>query len=212
MPPMRPSRFCRAVLSCLFIRRDRPTSKPIVFAKLRTSLAGPGDTVRLASDATTVDWEAELAVVVGEPLPAGAARVDAAITAYTAANDLSDRDAQVRDGQWLRAKSFDGACPLGPVLVEVHELGELAAVAVRGALNGEDVQRDTTASLIFDVPALLRFITRTISLHPGDVICTGTPAGIGHSQAPPRYLRPGDRLETEVGESGVLVTHIAARA
>lgn len=183
---------------------------PIVFAKLRSSLGNPGEPVLLPAASTMIDWEAELAVVIGRELPAGSADVRRGVTAYTACNDLSDRDAQVRDGQWVRGKSFDGACPLGPALVQLDFAEDTRAIAVQGRVNGQVVQDDNTANLIFDVEEILRFITQTISLSPGDVICTGTPSGIGHSSIPPRYLRNGDVLETEVGDAGVLVTPIRA--
>jgi 2-keto-4-pentenoate hydratase/2-oxohepta-3-ene-1,7-dioic acid hydratase in catechol pathway len=182
---------------------------PILFAKLRSALAAPGQPIVRPSAMTTVDWEGELAVVVGRPLARGTEDVLEGLTGYTGCNDISDRDSQSADGQWMRAKSFDTSLPLGPTIVRAApEMWSDIRVTCR--LNAEVMQDDTTANLIFDVETLVRYITRTISLAPGTIICTGTPAGIGHSKSPPRYLVPGDVIEVEVGDAGPLTNPIAS--
>jgi len=185
-------------------------SAPILFSKLRSALAGPGQAIELPPGATTIDWEAELAVVVGIPVARGTDDVLGSLTGYTGCNDVSDRDAQTADGQWMRAKSFDTSLPLGPTLVRADGETNWSNIEVVCRLNGDVMQQDTTANLIFDVETVVRYVTRTISLAAGTIICTGTPAGIGHSRQPPRYLRAGDVVEVEVGDAGALTNPTSA--
>jgi 5-carboxymethyl-2-hydroxymuconate isomerase len=118
------------------------------------------------------------------------------------------RDLQAEDRQWLRAKGSDGFAPIGPVVVTADELPDLQALRVRSSVNGETWQDSTTAEMIFDVATLVAFVSRTITLEPGDLIATGTPAGVGHFQRPPRYLADGDLMRCEIDGIGVLENRV----
>jgi 2-keto-4-pentenoate hydratase/2-oxohepta-3-ene-1,7-dioic acid hydratase in catechol pathway len=184
--------------------RDAP-AEPVLFAKLATSLLDPGEPIVLPREDSHVDSEAELAVVIGK---AGRriAAVDALahVAGYTVANDVSARTLQARDGQWFRAKSFDTFCPLLPTLVPVEELGDASGLRVRQRLNGETLQDASTSDLIVDVPHLIAHASAAFTLEPGDLILTGTPAGVGVYREPPVPMRPGDIVEVEVERIGVL--------
>jgi 2-keto-4-pentenoate hydratase/2-oxohepta-3-ene-1,7-dioic acid hydratase in catechol pathway len=167
----------------------------MLFLKPNTAVCGPGDAVVLPAASSEVHYEAELAVVIGRlcrHVPAE--RADEVILGYTCANDVTARDLQRRDGQWARAKGFDTFCPLGPWLSTVFDPSD-AAVECR--VNGEVRQRGSTADLVHDVPALVAAVSAVFTLLPGDVILTGTPAGVGP-------LRPGDRVEVEIAGLGIL--------
>ncbi|MFF0905144.1 UNVERIFIED_CONTAM: fumarylacetoacetate hydrolase family protein [Kocuria sp. CPCC 205316] len=175
---------------------ELPTS-PMLFFKPNTSVAGPGDPVTLPSWTEQVSYEAELAVVIGrmcKDVPVE--RVPEVVFGYTAANDLTGRDVQKTDGQWARAKGFDGACPLGP-WIETDL--DTSALAVRSRVNGETKQDGNTRDMVFDVPFLVSYVSQAFTLLPGDVILTGTPAGVG-------IVDEGDRIEVEVEGIGVLPT------
>ena len=153
-------------------------AEPLLFLKPSTSVIGPGDTIRLPPQSKRVDHEAELAVVIGAP---GARRVDragaeAAIFGYTCANDVTARDLQRGDGQWTRAKGFDSFCPLGPWIVTDFDATD---VEIRCEIGEEVRQLGRTKDLIFDVPTLISYISHVMTLLPGDVVLTGTPAGVG---------------------------------
>jgi 2-keto-4-pentenoate hydratase/2-oxohepta-3-ene-1,7-dioic acid hydratase in catechol pathway len=168
-----------------------PTS-PILFSKAPSSLIGPNDSIIVPRGSTRVDAEAELAVVMG---------ASNSIAGYTVLNDVTDRDAQ-RDGkQWFRGKSSDTFCPLGPYLVTPDEIADAQAVRVYSKLNGKILQDGNTKEMIFPIAQLIPFISRTITLRPGDLISTGTPAGVGFARKPPVFLQPGDVIE--VGVDGV---------
>jgi 2-keto-4-pentenoate hydratase/2-oxohepta-3-ene-1,7-dioic acid hydratase in catechol pathway len=126
------------------------------------------------------------------------------IFGYTILNDVTMRDLQREDRQWLRAKGSDGFAPMGPAVVTADELGDLRTLAVRSSVNGETWQDSTTAEMIFDVPTIVAFASQTITLEPGDVIATGTPAGVGHYQSPPRYLADGDVMRCEIEGIGAI--------
>ena len=175
---------------------ELPTS-PMLFFKPNTSVAGPGDPVTLPAWTEQVSYEAELAVVIGrmcKDVPVE--RVPEVVFGYTCANDLTGRDVQRTDGQWARAKGFDGACPLGP-WIETDL--DTSALAVRSRVNGETKQDGSTHDMVFDVPFLISYVSQAFTLLPGDVILTGTPAGVG-------IVDEGDRIEVEVGGIGVLPT------
>ena len=170
---------------------------PMLFFKPNTSVAGPGDPVTLPSWTEQVSYEAELAVVIGrmcKDVPVE--RVPEVVFGYTCANDLTGRDVQRTDGQWARAKGFDGACPLGP-WIETDL--DTSALAVRSRVNGETKQDGSTHDMVFDVPFLISYVSQAFTLLPGDVILTGTPAGVG-------IVDEGDRIEVEVEGIGVLPT------
>ncbi|MGW1678232.1 fumarylacetoacetate hydrolase family protein [Saccharopolyspora sp. NPDC002376] len=182
---------------------------PTLFTKFADTLTGPSDVVTVPDWAAGLDWEAELAAVVGAPLHrATRAEAAAAIAGWTAANDLSVRSWQRHTGQWLPGKAFDRTTPLGPVLVTADELAPGAGLALTCRVNGEIVQRGDTADLVFDAAALLSYISSFTSLAPGDVVLTGTPAGVGAAATPPRSLADGDLVEVDLEGVGVLRTPI----
>jgi len=189
-------------------RETMPTSDPwpIVFGKLGECVVGPFDTVRMPSAATTiqVDYESELAVVIGRggrDIPRSRAMDH--IFGYTIVNDVTARDVQMRHQQWDLGKSFDNFCPMGPWIVTADEL-DGRATRVRGWVNGEPRQDGLTKDMIFDIPTLIETCSRGITLHPGDVIATGTPAGVGMGFNPPRWLKSGDAVRIEIDGIGVI--------
>jgi 2-keto-4-pentenoate hydratase/2-oxohepta-3-ene-1,7-dioic acid hydratase in catechol pathway len=181
--------------------------EPLLFLKPSTSVIGPGDAIRIPPGSTNVHHEAELAVVIG----ARGARnvtpeqVTASIFGYTIANDVSERDMQVSDGQWTRAKGFDSFCPLGPwIETDLGGLGlNPADLAVSSTVDGEPRQQGRTSQLIFDVPTLVSYISQVMTLLPGDVVLTGTPAGVGP-------MHPGQRVECTIEGLGTLANTVAA--
>lgn len=179
---------------------------PVIFVKLTTSVIGPGEQIILPADAPDeVDYEAELAVVIGEK--ARNVSEEAAlryVLGYTCANDVSARDCQIRrDKQWARAKGFDTFCPLGPCLVTDPGMNP-NALTIRGRLNGELMQDSNTADMIFSVPQLISYLSQQFTLLPGTVILTGTPQGVGVARKPPRFLHAGDTFSVEIDEIGTL--------
>lgn len=176
---------------------------PILFSKAVTAVTGPYDPIRLPPDAEIVDLEAELAVVIGRE--ARCVPEDRAldyIAGYTILNDVTDRVAQRTDGQWFRSKSLDTFCPLGPWLVTPDEAGDPGNLRVESKLNGVILQNGNTADMIFKIPFLIAYISATITLLPGDIIATGTPAGIGSARQPPLTLHSGDTVEVAVEKLG----------
>lgn len=177
-------------------------AQPLAFLKPNTSVVGPDDPVVLPPQSSRVDYEGELAVVIGRicrdvPLE----RVPEVVLGYTAANDVTARDLQQADGQWWRAKGFDSFCPLGPYLVTDLDVTDLR---VTTRLDGVTVQDGRTSQLVFDVPALVAHVSAAMTLLPGDVILTGTPAGVGP-------MRAGQRVEVEVEGIGVLSNPVVSR-
>jgi 2-keto-4-pentenoate hydratase/2-oxohepta-3-ene-1,7-dioic acid hydratase in catechol pathway len=185
---------------------------PLVFAKFPGSVTGPSAPIALPRVAPEqVDWEVELAVVIGRRMRDVA--VEHAlehVLGYTVANDVSARDVQFEDVQWTRGKSFDGFCPLGPVVVTPDELGDPQRLALRTRVNGEIVQDSSTSEMIFGVAELLSYCSRSFSLNPGDVVLTGTPWGCGGFSTPKRFLRAGDVVECEVEGIGILRNDVIA--
>ena len=176
-------------------------AEPVIFLKPATAVIGPEAPVVLPPEAEEVHHEAELAVVVGRVAHRVAAEdAGAFILGYTVANDVSARDLQKRDGQWGRAKGFDTFCPLGPAIETEVDPGDLA---ISCSVNGEIRQQATTADMVFGVAELFSFISRVMTLLPGDVILTGTPAGTGP-------LRPGDRMEVAIERIGALRNPVVA--
>jgi acylpyruvate hydrolase len=186
--------------------RDLP-EHPTLFAKFADALIGADDDISLAPESDAVDWEAELAVVIGTTVRrADEQQAAAAIAGFTVMNDVTMRDWQFRTKEWLQGKTFEGTTPLGPVLVTPDELrgGVRPSLAITATLNGETVQKADTGDLVFDPVALVRYASTILTLRPGDVIATGTPGGVGHARKPPRYLADGDVLVTEVEGIGRL--------
>jgi 2-keto-4-pentenoate hydratase/2-oxohepta-3-ene-1,7-dioic acid hydratase in catechol pathway len=167
---------------------------PLLFAKLSNTLVGDGDPIVLPRDIGHVDAEAELAVVMGE---------GGTIDGYTCANDVSARDAQFGDGQWFRGKGFDTFCPVGPRIVPAGEL-DPSDLRIQQRLNADVLQDSRTSDLIFDVPTLVDYISRVITLERGDLILTGTPEGVGVFRDPKISLKAGDVVEIEIEGIGVL--------
>jgi 5-carboxymethyl-2-hydroxymuconate isomerase len=189
---------------------DAPT-EPLLFGKFANTLIGPGEPIVLPREATHVDAEAELAVEIGRR-GRRIAEADALahVRGYRCANDVSARNLQYADGQWTRAKGFDTFCPLGDRLVPVAELGDGSGLRVLQRLNGEVLQDGSTADLIFPVPRLVAHASTVFTLEPGDLILTGTPAGVGWARDPRVSLRPGDVVEVEVEGIGVLRNPVVA--
>ncbi|MGD0764783.1 MAG: fumarylacetoacetate hydrolase family protein [Dehalococcoidia bacterium] len=180
--------------------------RPIIFAKFPTSVIGPGDTIAWDPALTQqVDYEAELAFVIGKTAR-NVAEKDAItyVAGYTCANDVSARDLQFGDRQWVRGKSLDTFCPLGPLLVTADEIPDPQNLAVRAILNNQVMQDSSTAEMIFGVAELVAFISRAFTLLPGDVVLTGTPHGVGVFRDPPLFLKDGDRVVVEIERIGCL--------
>lgn len=186
---------------------------PLVFTKFTTSVIGPGEAIEIDPELTArVDWEVELAVVIGaRARDVPEARALDHVFGYTVANDVSARDVQFSDGQWVRGKSLDTFCPLGPVVVARDEVPDPQALRVRTRVNGRTVQDSSTAEMVFGVAELIAFCSRSFTLAPGDLLLTGTPWGCGEFMSPPQHLRPGDVVETEVGGIGTLTNPVAER-
>jgi 2-keto-4-pentenoate hydratase/2-oxohepta-3-ene-1,7-dioic acid hydratase in catechol pathway len=186
-----------------------PPAYPTLFAKFGNAISDPGMPVVRPAATEKLDLEGELAVVIGwRASRVSVARALDHVFGFTILNDVTARDLQREDRQWLRAKGWDGFAPLGPAVVTRDELPDLGSLAVRSRVNGETWQDSSTAEMIWDVPTLLAFITRSITLEPGDIVATGTPAGVGHFHDPPRYLAAGDVVVCEVEGIGVLETPI----
>ncbi|ASN22143.1 fumarylacetoacetate hydrolase family protein [Arthrobacter sp. YN] len=185
--------------------RDLP-EYPTLFAKYADTLVGAHDAVEVHGSGR-VDWEAELAVVVGSELfRADEDRAREAIAGYTVANDVSMRDWQSRTLQWFQGKAWDGTTPVGPVMVTADEAGpnDVQGFNVRGYVNGELVQQGNTSTLVFGPAQLLSYISQFTILRPGDLVLTGTPGGVGMGMTPPRFLKDGDVLTTEIDGIGRL--------
>ncbi|MGW1991506.1 fumarylacetoacetate hydrolase family protein [Embleya sp. NPDC001921] len=213
LAPLRPGKIVAIGLNYLDHIREagvRPPESPLVFAKFASSVIGTGEAIVIDPELTgNVDWEVELGVVIGRTLRhADKDEAMAAIAGYTVANDVSARDLQFADGQWVRGKSLDTFCPLGPVLVTPDEIADPQALVLRTRVNGETVQDSSTAEMVFGIAELLSYCSRAFTLEPGDLVLTGTPWGCGAFMDPPRRLVPGDVLETEVEGIGVLVNPV----
>jgi acylpyruvate hydrolase len=181
-------------------------NEPVVFAKFPSSVVGPGEPIVVPREETRPDYEGELAVVIGQPVHrASRAAAACAIGAITALNDVSGRRAQLETPlrQFTLAKSYDTFTPIGPCLVEPTGL-DLAGLDLTTTLNGEVVQSASTGEMIHSVVDLIEYLSRGVTLAPGDVIATGTPAGVGNRRHPPRYLREGDAVEVSVSHVGTL--------
>jgi len=188
-----------------------PPSQPVLFAKWTSSAGGPGDSIVLPPDTQEVDYEAELAVIIGKKCR-GATSAEALdyVAGYACMNDVSARDFQRGDGQWVRAKSQDTFGPFGPYLVSKDEISDPQSLPIRCILNGRTLQDSNTSKMIFGVRELIAFITRGITLNPGDVISTGTPHGVGFARKPPVFLKPGDSVTVEIDGVGRLTNTVVA--
>jgi 5-carboxymethyl-2-hydroxymuconate isomerase len=188
--------------------------RPLIFAKFASSLIADGQPIRWPTGMTEqVDWEAELTVIIGRRMRDVA--VEEALDGvfgYTVGNDVSARDLQFADQQWVRAKSIDTFCPLGPVVVTADEFGDPQDKRIRSRVNGELMQDSTTAEMIFSTAEIVSFLSRACTLEPGDLILTGTPWGVGGFRDPPVFLHEGDLVEVEVEGIGTLSNPVAGAA
>ncbi len=187
---------------------------PVLFMKMPSSLQHPGDPILLPRrlPSNQVDYECELAVVIGKPCK-NISRGEALdyVLGYTCANDVSARDWQIQWGgsQWCRGKTFDTFCPLGPCLVTTDEIANPNELGIKTILNGEVMQQGNTDDMIFDVPTLIEFLSGSTLLEPGTVILTGTPHGVGFARQPAVFLQPGDSVTVEIERIGALTNPVA---
>jgi 2-keto-4-pentenoate hydratase/2-oxohepta-3-ene-1,7-dioic acid hydratase in catechol pathway len=184
---------------------------PMIFSKFTTAVVGPEDTVVIPSACAQPDYEAELAVVIGR-VAKNVSRQNAYqhVFGYCAFNDVTARDFQTADKQWVRGKSCDTFAPMGPYVATRDEIKDPHNLAIKLRLNGQTMQDSRTDQLVFDVPHLIEFLSASITLEPGDVIATGTPPGVGFARKPPVFLQAGDRMEVEIDGLGVLANTVAA--
>lgn len=186
---------------------------PVVFGKYRNALLPHDATLPMPKSSTMLDFEAEVAVVIGRPgrgIPAE--RAHEHVAGWTLINDLTLRDLQHRTTQWTLGKSFDGSAPLGPILVTVDELPIESDIDISLTVNGEVLQQGRTSDLIFSVPEIIAYASQAMTLRPGDIIATGTPAGVGVARSPQRFLVPGDVVEVHSAQLGLLRTTIGGHS
>lgn len=182
---------------------------PVLFAKFSNSINGPDAAVVIPGDDPQVDYEAELAVVIGRTARgvSESAAMDF-VAGYMPLNDVSARRWQFSDKQWVRGKSCDTFCPTGPWLTTVDAVADPHALSIRMRVNGKEVQSSNTSNFIFRIPMLISFISAAITLEPGDIIATGTPSGVGVFRKPPVFLKSGDVMEVDIQGLGVLRNHL----
>ena len=187
--------------------------EPILFTKPSSTVVGPNDPILKAANSTKLDWEVELGVVISKPT-LHVSKEDAMdhVFGYTIVNDVSERSWQLeRGGQWNKGKGYPNFCPTGPVLVSKDDIPAPGDLAMRLAVNGETMQDGSTSTMIFDVPTIVSYLSDFLLLEPGDLICTGTPPGVGMGQSPQRYLNIGDTVVLEIdGLGGQAQTVVAA--
>ncbi len=186
---------------------------PTIFSKFTTSVIGPGSPIVLPKNSTQPDYEAEFAFVIGP----GGRHISAGdwaqhVFGYTILNDVSARDFQMATSQWLMGKTFDTFAPMGPSIVSADEIEDPHALDISLHVNGETLQSSNTRELIFKIPELVAFLSSVFTLEPGDVVSTGTPAGVGFARKPPRFLRPGDDVVISVAGIGELRNPVVAEA
>jgi 2-keto-4-pentenoate hydratase/2-oxohepta-3-ene-1,7-dioic acid hydratase in catechol pathway len=189
-------------------------TEPVVFAKFSNAVIGPNEPIRLPPDSEEVDFEAELVFVIGRSgrnIPeADAMRY---VAGYTCGHDVSARDYQIRrgGGQWIIGKTFDTFAPMGPVLVTPEELPDPHRLRIQCRLNGQTMQDSNTGQMIFNIPQTIAYLSRVMTLEPGDVVFTGTPPGVGMARKPKVFLKDGDEVEIEVEGIGVLRNTVRAQ-
>jgi 2,4-didehydro-3-deoxy-L-rhamnonate hydrolase len=186
---------------------------PLLFAKWPNALIGPGEPIVIPRASHKVDYEAELGVVIGSRVRnVSVENALEAVRGYLCLNDVSARDLQFSDGQWTRGKSPDTFCPIGPELVSRDEVPDPQALAIRCVLNGQVMQDSTTANMIFTVAEIIAYASATMTFEPGDVIATGTPAGVGVFRDPQVLLRDGDEVTIEIEGLGALTNPVRAES
>jgi 5-carboxymethyl-2-hydroxymuconate isomerase len=214
-PVVRPSKILAIGLNYLDHIRETgatPPERPVVFAKYPNAVTGPTDPIVVDARLTEqADYEVELAVVVGRRSRwLDEADALGAVFGYAVANDVSARDWQRRDAQFSRSKSMDTFCPIGPWITTADEVPDPQALRLRASVNGEPRQDSTTAQMLFGVAHLLAFLSRTMTLEPGDVLLTGTPPGVGFARRPPLFLQPGDTVRCEIDGLGAIENPVVA--
>lgn len=185
---------------------------PIVFTKATTAVTGPFDSILFDPQASTaIDWEVELAFVIGRP-GKNIAESEAMdhIFGYTVINDVSARDLQRQGKQFFKGKSLDGSCPMGPWILTADEAPDTTSLAISSRVNGVSKQESNTSRMIFDLPAIIAYLSRGMTLLPGDIIATGTPSGVGFARVPPEFLQPGDVVECTVHGIGTIRNEVVA--
>jgi 2-keto-4-pentenoate hydratase/2-oxohepta-3-ene-1,7-dioic acid hydratase (catechol pathway) len=185
--------------------------QPLIFGMYSNAIIGPGQPIVIPPMSTQLDYEAELAVIIGRKarmVPASAALEY--VAGYTMVNDVSARDLQFSDGQWLRGKSFDTFAPMGPYMVTREELGDADGLAIQMRLNGQTMQNSNTRNMVFKVPDLVSYVSHIMTLEVGDVIATGTPAGVGFVREPQVFMKAGDIAEIEIAGIGILRNPVTA--
>lgn len=188
-----------------------PPEFPVLFSKTPNTLNGPYDPICMPQSSRQVDWEVELAVVIGKRAKRVAEQeAFDYIAGVSVMNDVSGRDAQFGDSQWFRGKSFDTFAPLGPALVTLDEVGDVGSLDLTALVNGAVMQEGNTRDLIFSIPYLMAYISQDITLLPGDIISTGTPSGVGIFRDPPIVLKPGDKVECRVEGIGSIANVVEA--
>jgi 2-keto-4-pentenoate hydratase/2-oxohepta-3-ene-1,7-dioic acid hydratase in catechol pathway len=186
-----------------------PPEKPILFAKFINALNGPCGDIRIPTVSDKIDFEAELAVVIGKKaFQVSREKAMQYVAGYMVLNDITARDIQKSDGQWVRGKTSDTFAPCGPALVTKDEIKNPGQLKIQLNLNGQIMQDSSTSNLIFDIPYLIWFITQNITLVPGDIISTGTPPGVGFARKPPVFLKKDDLIETTIESIGTLVNKV----
>ena len=183
--------------------------KPVIFCKTQNALNGPFDPIILPKSSGQMDWEVELAIIIAKE-GKRINRTDAFdyIAGFTVMNDVSGREAQFSDSQWFRGKSFDGFAPTGPVIVTVDEIGDVNNLRLTAMVDGVVMQDGNTRDLIFDIPEIIENISEDITLLPGDIIATGTPAGVGIFRDPPVVLKPGNVVECRIEKIGSIINKV----
>ncbi|MBL3644435.1 fumarylacetoacetate hydrolase family protein [Bacillus sp. RHFB] len=188
-----------------------PPASPVIFSKYSNAITGHNDAIEIPINSTEVDFEAELAFVIGkEAKHVSEEEAIEYVFGYTIMNDISARDLQFQDGQWSRGKTADTFAPFGPVIVTKDEVGDPHNLAISLELNGEIMQDSNTRNLIFTVPKIISFLSQSMTLMPGDLIATGTPPGVGMGRNPKIWLKNGDRMNVIIEKIGTLSNHVIA--
>lgn len=213
--PIRPGKVLCSGINYKGHAEENPNAKmptePFFFAKLPSSVCGPDAEVPKPPQTEQMDYEVEFSAVIGSRLhKAGEAEVMPAIFGYTLLNDVSARDVQFKDSQITLGKNFANFAPIGPCIVTADELPDPNAVALRTRLNGRTLQDGNTSDWLFPLPRLIAFLSQVMPLEPGDIVTTGTPAGVGVFQKPQVFMKPGDVIEIEAEGIGILKNTIVA--
>jgi 2-keto-4-pentenoate hydratase/2-oxohepta-3-ene-1,7-dioic acid hydratase in catechol pathway len=186
-----------------------PPASPVIFSKYANAIVGHNDAIEIPVNSNEVDFEAELAIVIGkEAKRVSEEEANDYVFGYTIMNDISARDLQFQDGQWSRGKTADTFAPIGPVVVTHDEVGDPHGLAISLELNGEKMQDSDTNNLIFTVPQIISFLSQSMTLKPGDLIATGTPPGVGMGRNPKVWLKNGDRMNVTIEKIGTLSNHV----